>query len=703
MPDAPSLDLRAPIDAVPGVGPRRAAAFHALHITTVADLVRHLPMRHEFEAAESRIADTPVGVVASVRGEVSATRVSLRGKRRFEAVLMDHTGRLDVVWFNGLYLRERVQPGVVIRVQGKTGRFKGGLQMVNPRVEFLDASRDPAPGEERLRPVYPASEEVNSREIERAVARALPQALAQIDDHLPDEFRRQRELPPLRDAYRMMHAPANESEALAARRRLAYDELLLLQLGVQLKRSHQRRTLRAPALRWSPEIDRHIRERIPFTLTPSQEQVVREVAHDLQQNTPANRLIQGDVGAGKTVVALYAMLMAAASKRQAAIMAPTEILAEQHHASIARMLAGSSVRVAMLTGGASTAERADALRRAAAGEVDILVGTHALLTGEVRFRSLAVAVIDEQHRFGVHQRAALREKSDEPGTTPHVLVMTATPIPRTLSLTIFGDLDVSTIKGLPPGRIPVTTRLVGPDKREEVYAYVRERIERGEQAYIVVPAIEADSDAPEGPGRAPADLRSTMKRLEEGPLAGKRLAALHGRLKRETRENVMERFRLGKIDALVATTVIEVGVDIPNASVMIVEHAERFGLAQLHQLRGRVGRGARRSLCVLIGEPATEDAEARLQALAKTTDGFVLAEKDLELRGPGELFGARQSGLAPFRVAAFPRDMDLLLMARRDAGAWIERSPALDRDDERLLRARLLRAHGQALGLGDVA
>lgn len=705
MPSAIHFDLRAPIESVPGVGPRRAGAFHGLGIQTVADLIRHLPARHEFEAAESRIADTPLGVVASVRGEVSATRVTLRGKKRFEAVLMDHTGRLDVVWFNGLYLRERVRVGETIRVQGKAAKFKGGLQMVNPRVEFLGAERDPAPGEERLRPVYPASEDLNSREIERCVDRVLNDALAQIDDHLSDEFRRERELPSLRDAHRMMHRPANESEVLAARRRLAYDEFLMLQLGVQLKRAHQRRTLHAPALRWSPEIDRHIRERVPFTLTPGQEVVVKEVARDLQQPTPANRLIQGDVGAGKTVIALYAMLMAAASGRQAALMAPTEILAEQHHASIEKMLEGSSVKVALLTGAATPAERAGVLRRAADGEIDILVGTHALLTGGVRFKSLAVAVIDEQHRFGVHQRAALREKSDEPGSAPHVLVMTATPIPRTLSLTIFGDLDVSTIKGLPPGRIPVTTRVVGPEKRDEVYDYLRERIERGEQAYVVVPAIDTgESDASEsGGGKGLADLRSTMKRLEEGPLKGKRLAALHGRLQRATRERVMERFRLGQIDVLVATTVIEVGVDIPNASVMIVEHAERFGLAQLHQLRGRVGRGARRSLCVLIGEPATEDGAARLQALAESSDGFDLAEKDLELRGPGELFGARQSGLAPFRVATLPRDMDLLLMARRDAAAWIEKSPALAEPAERLLRARLLRTHGQALGLGDVA
>jgi ATP-dependent DNA helicase RecG len=367
------------------------------------------------------------------------------------------------------------------------------------------------------------------------------------------------------------------------------------------------------------------------------------------------------------------------------------------------MLEGSKVRVRLLTGTTQEAEREGILAAVASGKVDILVGTHALLTEAVQFANLAVVVIDEQHRFGVHQRATLRSKAGKGEVTPHVLVMTATPIPRTIAISLFGDLDISTIAGLPPGRQPIATRVVGPEKREEVYAYIRQRLDKGEQAYIVVPTIEAgvvevEGDAPASPG----DVRTLLKSLEEGELAGKRLAALHGRLKRVTREHIMERFRSGVVDALVATTVIEVGVDMPNATMMIVEHADRFGLAQLHQLRGRVGRGSLKSLCVLIADPTTEDAKQRLEVMARTTDGFALAEKDLEIRGPGEVFGTRQAGGELFKVADLSRDLDLLKLARRDAAEWVAKSPALSKPEEALLRRRLLKAHGEWIGIGDV-
>ena len=407
--------------------------------------------------------------------------------------------------------------------------------------------------------------------------------------------------------------------------------------------------------------------------------------------------MQGDVGAGKTVIALYAMLMAVASGHQAALMAPTEILAEQHARSVDAFLEGSEVRTALLTGAMAPAERADALERIASGEIDLVVGTHALLTESVRFASLAVAVIDEQHRFGVHQRALLRERSGAHGGEPHTIVMTATPIPRTLSLTVFGDLDVSTLRGAPPGRTPVRTRVLPGARADEAYAFVRTRVDAGEQAFVVVPAVDAET------GGTLKDVRSTVLRLEAGPLEGRRVAGLHGRLKRETRERLMERFRLGLIDVLVATTVIEVGVDVPNATLMVIEHADRFGLAQLHQLRGRVGRGSKSSVCVLIADPATEDAGRRIDAVASTSDGFALAEKDLEIRGPGEFFGSRQSGAAPFRLAEFPRDTELLMMARRDAAARLGRSPGLGEESERLLRSRLFKTHGESLGLVDVA
>ncbi len=693
-----AIRLTTPIEVLPGVGPRKGAEFRRLGMPTIAHLIHTLPTRYERHAAETAISDLKPGEIITARGEVTATRVAGRpGRQRFEAVLMDHSARLDLVWFNGAYLRRRIHPGMRLRVQGRSKRLGANLQLANPAWEALPDETDPDALEARIRPIYPASEALTSRAIEAAIESCLDAALPLLQDHLPEPFRRERALPSLADAYRMLHRPADLEEAAEARRRLAYDELLLLQLGVHMKRAHQRRTMKAPALRFTKTIDDHIRKRVPFALTTGQESAVAEIAADLQKPTPANRLIQGDVGAGKTVVALYAMLMAVASRHQAALMAPTELLAEQHFATLTELLRGSDVSIGLITGAVIGPDRQRLLADAARGDIDILVGTHALLTEHVRFQSLAVAVIDEQHRFGVHQRARLRAKGEDASLAPHVLVMTATPIPRTLSLTVFGDLDVSTIKGLPPGRKPVTTRLVPFDTSDTVYAYIRERIDQGEQAYIVVPAVESESAG------GLRDVRSTVKRLEDTHFAGKRIAGIHGRLKRSTREHLMARFRAGQIDCLVATTVIEVGVDVPNASIMVVEHAERFGLAQLHQLRGRIGRGRRKGLCVLIAEPVTEESQSRLKVMLETTDGFRLAERDLEIRGPGELLGARQSGLAPFRAADLPQDLDLLLMARRDAAAWIDRSPALAAPEETLLRTRLLKAHGETLGLADVA
>ncbi|MCW5765789.1 MAG: ATP-dependent DNA helicase RecG, partial [Phycisphaeraceae bacterium] len=445
--------------------------------------------------------------------------------------------------------------------------------------------------------------------------------------------------------------------------------------------------------------------------TAAQERVVGEIASDLQRETPTSRLVQGDVGSGKTVVALYAMLMAVASRWQGALMAPTELLAEQHHRSITAMLAGSDVRVELLTGSMDPRHRAAALRRIAAGEADIIIGTHALLTDRVRFHSLAVAVIDEQHKFGVHQRAELRSRAEDADPphplTPHVLVMTATPIPRTLALSLLGDLEVSTIDELPPGRKAITTRTVDPDRLDEVMRYVRRRLDKGEQAYIVVPAIEPGSpllDPIDGPRTSrPTGLVEVKTRLEKGPLAGLRLAAVHGRLDRDARECVMQRFRAGEIDALIATTVIEVGVDVPNATVMVILDADRFGLAQLHQLRGRVGRGSKASACILVGRASTPEGQARLEALATLSDGFKLAERDLEIRGFGDVAGIRQSGAPPFKVADLAKDVDLLLMARRDAASLVLGSSGLDDAGAALLRRRVIKSHGKWLGIADTA
>ncbi len=709
-PVAESLTLTSPLARINGMTPALLRALGALGITSLGKLVAHLPMRHERHEAETAISELQADQIVSARGEIAATRLAGQyRKQRFEAVLMDDTGRLDLVWFNAPYMRDKLKPGERVRVQGKTNRRGPGLQIVNPRLEIIKDDQEPAAREARIRAVYPASEACPSAMIERAMKIALPLALPLIDDHLPPDFRAAHELPELRHAYRAMHAPESEEQVLAARRRLAYDELLLLQLAVHLKRAYLRKFQRAPALKFSDVIDARIRERIPFKLTSSQDSVIADLVKDLTTEVPTNRLIQGDVGSGKTAVALYAMLMAVAGEQQAALLAPTEILAEQHHASISSMLHSSRVRVELLTGATPEQDRASILARLASGEVDILVGTHALLTESVKFHALAVAIIDEQHRFGVAQRATLRAKATRAGDaevsadprplTPHVVVMTATPIPRTMAITLFGDLDISVIRGLPPGRKPVATRAVGKLLRGDVYAEVARRIKDGEQAYVVVPAIDSGGEPGEGDA---ADLRTVMAELESTLLPGVRIAALHGRLKPSTRDHVMARFRAGAIDVLVATTVIEVGVDVPNATMMIVEDADRFGLAQLHQLRGRVGRGSKPSVCILIADVQTEIGAQRLNVMESTTDGFVLAEKDFELRGPGELFGTRQSGLPPFQVADLSKDLPLLAMARRDAGAWIDRSPALDKPEEALLKSRLLKRYGKDLGLGDV-
>ena len=708
-----AISLTTPIGAIPGVKREHAEKLARLGVPNVGHLLAHLPHRHEWVRAEACIADLAADSIVSVRGEVSATRVTGFGRKaRFQAVLMDDTGRLDLVWFNQAYLKDKVKPGMRLRVQGKVARYGPGLQMTNAKFEVLDADapEPSATDDDELRPIYPVTEGVTSDQAMAIVARVLDIALEQIDDHLPEELRRERTMPSLRDAYRMMHAPETDDEVKAARRRLAYDELLMFQLGVHMKRAHLRQTMKAPPLERTDAIERSIRARMPFELTDAQSRVVGEIAADLALDVPMNRLVQGDVGSGKTVVALDAMLRAIAHGHQAALMAPTEILAEQHFLSMSDMLAGSETRVALLTGNMPADERASALEGLADGSIDLVIGTHALIGEKVAFKSLAVVVIDEQHRFGVEQRAELRVKGTvgDGGAgafdTPHVLVMTATPIPRTIGLTLFGDLDISTIDALPPGRTPVKTRTVTSDRRGEVYQWLRERLERGEQAYIVVPAI--DSGASSSGGEAGSDklrdLRTVQSELEGAELSGLKVAALHGRLKRQIREHVMARFRAGKIDALVATTVIEVGVDVPNATTIVIEHADRFGLAQLHQLRGRVGRGSKPGACVLIADPKTGDGTERIKVMTETTDGFVLAERDFAIRGPGDVFGTRQSGVPPFKVADPIKDSALLDIARRDAAAWIALSPNLAGPGDALARRRLLRLHGPWLGLGDV-
>jgi ATP-dependent DNA helicase RecG len=697
---ATAMTLTTPVHSLPWITRRQAEGLASLGLTNLGRLIAHLPMRHEHIQAETAIADLVVGEIISTRGEITATRIFRKGpKSRFVAALVDSTGRVDLVFFNQAYMADKLKPGLKVRVFGKLDQYQQTLQIVNPRIEKLDETAPPEPRDARLRPVYPAGGEVTSATIERAIARSLDAALPLIEDHLSPDFRAARAFPELRECYRMQHATALAEDLSDSRRRLAYDELFMLQLGVFLKRHHLRSALQAPVLAYSPAIDRAIRERLHFELTPHQNEVIAEIVRDVTQSRPANRLIQGDVGSGKTVVALYAMLLAVAGGHQAALMAPTEILAEQHLASISRVLDGSRVRLALLTGSLTKSQRDGVIESIKAGQVDIVVGTHALLTEGVEFKTLAVAVIDEQHRFGVQQRATLRARGSDATSTPHVLVMTATPIPRTLAITLFGDLDVSTIGGLPPGRRAVTTTLLGMERRDVAYAHAAERIARGEQCYIVAPAVQPESAAG---GVAIRSVPAIVEDLKASPLSHARIGIMHAQLAREEREETMRLFRAGEIDVLVATTVIEVGVDVPNATVIIIEQADRFGLAQLHQLRGRVGRSDKPSECFLIANPVTPVGIQRLRVMETTSDGFRLAEEDLNIRGPGEVFGSRQSGLAPFKVADLVADRELLAMARKDAASLIRESPMLDKPGQELLRRRLLKAHGEDLGLGDV-
>lgn len=697
----PRVALTDPVTVLPRVTQQHAAAFSRLGVRAVAHLADHLPHRYELVHAGRAIADLGDGETASVTGELTAVRAAsgFRGKGRIEAVLHDGESPLNLTFFNQMYLQRKLFPGMRITVQGKVSTKNHSISMTNPKWSEAheDASADT--GEDRVEPIYSATEDLPPHAVARIVRAGLPHILPYIEDHLTGAYREARALPSLQDAYKLIHEPADEDDPPVGMRRLAYDELLFFQLAIQLKRAEERATLTAPQLRHSDEIDARIRSRIPFTLTPSQSEVIAELVGDLTTSTPANRLIQGDVGSGKTVVALYAMLMAVVSDAQAAMLAPTEILAEQHYASLSRMLEGSHVRLALITGSMSQPDRDAVLAQLAAGTIDIIVGTHALLTESVQFEQLAVAVVDEQHRFGVHQRAALRGKSGSHTTMPHTLVMTATPIPRTLAMTLFGDLDVSTIRHRPKGRTPVRTTHLEESEARAATELVEQHLARGEQAFWVVPTIDRDTTG----ASQLRSVQATVDHLRTRALPNRSIEALHGKMNRVERDRVMRRFRRSEIDVLVSTTVIEVGVDVPNATAIVIDHADRFGLAQLHQLRGRVGRGEKPGACMLVATPTTEDGAARLEALVQTNDGFALAEKDLAIRGPGEFLGLKQSGLPPFRVADLTRHTELLNMARRDAKLILETDPNLRSEESSLLRSRLLKRVGSDLTLSTIA
>jgi ATP-dependent DNA helicase RecG len=634
------------LDSLPGVAAATQRKLGKLGLATVRDLLEHRPRRYETAADQVAIAELREGEEVVVIGRVlNFEKRPMRGRRRTRIVARvdDDTATVSVTWFNQPWLADRLRPGTEVRLRGKLGRW--GFE---PRsYDIGDEARATAD----FAPVYPAAEEIPATTVRRVVDAALPLA-AHVPDPLPAELRERERLALKRDALAAVHRPRDLEEAERGRQRLAFEELLVLQVGIARRAAERENTL-APALGKPGELIRRYREGLPFALTPYQEQAIREIDGGLARTVPMQRLLQGDVGSGKTVVALYALLRAVESGRQGVLMAPTETLAEQHFLTIADLCFELGVGCALLTSSSGKRER-----EAAVG-ADVVVGTHALIQEGVELRDLAVAVVDEQHRFGVEQRSALAG-----GRGPHVLHMTATPIPRTLALTVYGDLAVSEIAKPPASRKPVITSWITEDRASEAYTRLTRLLREGRQAYVVCPLIEASETSLARAAEAEAE------RLRRAELRDFRVGCVHGRLKTAERRDLMARFNACELDVLVATTVIEVGVDVPNATVMIVQEADRFGLAQLHQLRGRVGRGAEQSYCLLVSrakEELTESAHARLQALVDTSDGFELAEVDLELRGGGALLGTRQSGLSDLRFAHLRRDRDLLERARAEA------------------------------------
>jgi ATP-dependent DNA helicase RecG len=651
FPHAESLERD--VDVLPGVGPAVRKKLLNLGLETVGDLLAHRPFRYEEPVPERPIAELRPDEDVAIAGEVLTTNKRRRGRlQMLTARISDGTATISATWFNQPWLERQLQAGVHVRLRGRQGRY--GFDVRSFDIGEGEATAD-------FSPVYHASEEITAKKIRELVGVALPRSFA---DPLPAWLRESEQLPARADALWALHRPRSLAEAEAGRRRLAFDELLLLQIGIaRTRREHE--TEVAPALAEAGELVARYRAVLPFELTEHQERAIAEIDADLMRTAPMQRLLQGDVGSGKTVVALYALLRAVEAGRQGALMAPTETLAEQHFLTIDELCGQLGVSCALLTGSVKHDVRAD-----------VVVGTHALIQEGVDLSNLAVAVVDEQHRFGVEQRKALTE-----GRSPHVLHMTATPIPRTLALTIYGDLAVSEIAKPPANRKPIETAWVTEEKTSTAYSRLRKHLDAGRQAYVVCPLIEESETSQVRAAEAEAE------RLRKSELRGYQVGLLHGRLRPAERRALMARFKAHELDVLVATTVIEVGVDVPNATIMIVQEADRFGLAQLHQLRGRVGRGAEQSYCLLISrarEDLTDTAVARLEALVKTTDGFELAEVDLDLRGGGQLFGTRQSGLTDLNFAHLRKDRPLLERARQVADELVDvEGPLADEVDLR--------------------
>jgi ATP-dependent DNA helicase RecG len=731
------LAIDTPVQFIKGIGPRIAESLTEKGIHTAEDLLYHLPFRYEDRANPRTLRELVAGETASVIGEVRGSALlRTRTMPIFEMTMGQGTGTLKCIWFRGTYLKDRFQAGQTVAVFGRVeaSRSSRGFKMIQPQFEILPEATEEFSSLEmgRITPIYESlgGTKLGPRWVRRLLYSLLGELHGRIPETLPADMLERLAMPSRDTSLQQVHFPDAatslsqlQSARTPAHRRLIFEELFFLELGLEIKR---RKAKERTGIAFAPneQVRAALREVLPFHPTAAQKRALGEIVEDMKQPSPMRRLLQGDVGSGKTIVALQAMLIAIENGYQAALMAPTEILATQHYLSARKLLerATRDYRITLLTGSLDSHHKRAARGRIARGEADLVIGTHALIEEKVEFDRLGLVVVDEQHRFGVMQRFRLMKK---PGQgEPDVLVMTATPIPRTLALSLYGDLDLSVLDELPPGRTPIVTRRGTDDRAEEVWTFVRKQVAAGRQAYIVYPVIEGPNDdqpeldfpAPEesakpdkrGPKTPSLFERPSLKaatqmyeELRDGALSGLRLGLLHGRLSADDKEIVMRRFQRGELEVLVSTTVIEVGVDVPNATVMVIEHAERFGLAQMHQLRGRVGRGGAKSYCILMtGGRVSPEAEQRLDAMVRTQDGFELAELDLELRGPGEFFGTRQAGLPAFRVANLVRDRELMELAKREAAAFVASGGAEASEAERaIVAARLKQAWQRRYGL----
>jgi ATP-dependent DNA helicase RecG len=729
-----ALEPGTSVQYVKGIGPRLAEILASKGIHTVEDLLYYLPFRYEDRINPRSIAELKPGEMATLLAEVRGSglfRTPRKGLQIFQMTAGQGTSAITCLWFNAAYLRDKFKPGQTVALYGRVEEPKYGrrLQLMQPQFEIVDDPDEPGTSEQhahksggnglpeslemgRIVPIYESAGQgkLTSRWFRRIVHGTLRDLTPNLPDGIPAAIIRRVQLMARREAFLQAHFPDAETPLAElerartpAHRRLIFEELFFLEVGLELKR----RALRAqPGL--SFEINNRVREAVkrvlPFHPTAAQKRVLKEIAEDMQRPSPMRRLLQGDVGSGKTIVALQAAIIAIENGYQAALMAPTEILAAQHYLSARCILEPAGYRVLLLTGSLDDEHKREIRRHIAHGNAQLVIGTHALIEEKVEFAKPGLIIVDEQHRFGVLQRFRLMKKGAQ--AEPDVLVMTATPIPRTLALTLYGDLDISVLDELPPGRTPMVTRRISEDRASEVWDFLKKQIAKGHQAFVVYPVIEEQEETEtkiaaqrDLLGQTRTGLKAATKMYDElrkRILPGLRVGLLHGRLKPDEKEDVMRRFQAGEIDVLVSTTVIEVGVDVPNANLMVIEHAERFGLAQLHQLRGRIGRGAAKSFCVLMtGGKVSPEAERRLDAMVRTTDGFEIAELDLELRGPGEFFGTKQSGLPSFRVANLLRDRDLLETAKREAAALVGGSASdISKEDVTRVMAHL-RSHWQ--------